>query len=82
MSENETVMRAVDFRDKQTVVDLLMRVQGGFISCRKAASVLIAIHDGEQLCEGCCGAATTSDSEGVPLCADCLKSLEEEQPTK
>lgn len=74
-NDNEKIIRAVDFKNKESLVDLLFRVQGGFISCRLAASILIAIHEGTEPCEGCCNPATTSDSEGVPLCDECVKAL-------
>lgn len=42
-------------------------------------------HDAPEACEGCGEEATTSDSEGVSLCADCMTDLiasdaEEPQP--
>ncbi|MBE2178901.1 MAG: hypothetical protein IAE97_00310 [Chthoniobacterales bacterium] len=68
------MMRAVDFADKESLVNLLFLVQSGFISCRKAATVLQAVHNEEFLCKGCCEPATCADREGTPLCSDCAKA--------
>jgi len=35
---------------------------------------------GERPCEGCGKPSTTSDSEGVPLCDDCAKACDEDEP--
>lgn len=72
--DNDITMRAVDFTNKESLVDLLMRVQTGHISCRKAASVLQGVHNGMELCESCCEPATKSDGHGTPLCQDCYNS--------
>lgn len=40
----EEIISYVDLTDKESIVDLLFAVQGGTISCRKAAGVLTKSH--------------------------------------
>lgn len=74
---NLKVIQELDLTKHQKIENLMFAVQNGYISCGKAAEVIMEAHTGGT-CEGCGNPATCSDADGIPLCDDCAKSLQEE----